>query len=111
LNEWKNDGGRGAHVAKVNLSFQEAIKLAEAKTITVAWTCCRVKPIVKTQPTCFNCQKKGHKAALCDAKKTAKKKCFRRQSTDHVIKDCQGMVSSSENRRIREDTQETQETK
>lgn len=53
---WKNAGGRRGYVAKVNLPFNEAIKLVEAKTITVGWTRCRVKPIEKTQPSCFRCQ-------------------------------------------------------
>lgn len=87
ISKWKNAGGRGGHVARVNLPFREAVKLAEAKTVTVGWTRCRVKPIEKAQPRCFRCQERGHLAAEC--KNPAKpRRCHRCGSEDHTVKDC-----------------------
>lgn len=83
----KNVGGRGDCVARVNLPFSEAIKLAEIKTVTVGWTRCRVKPLEKKQPSCFRCQEKGHLAIEC--KNPAKpRRCFKCGAEDHLVQAC-----------------------
>jgi len=68
----KNGGNHGDHVAKLDLPYQDAIKLAEAKSVVVGWTRCRVMLLEPKQPTCFRC----HNAAECrnEAKPRA---CFR----------------------------------
>ena len=84
---WKNSGGRGGFVARVNLPYREAIKLAEAKTVTVGWTRCRVKPIERAQPTCFRCQERGHLAAEC--RNPAKpRRCHGCGADDHLRREC-----------------------
>jgi len=81
---WKNSGARGGFVARVNLSHREAIKLTEAKVVTVRWTRSRVKPIEKTKPTCYRCQERGHLAAEC--KNPAKpRQCHRCGGEDHLL--------------------------
>ena len=84
---WKNSGGRKSFVARVNLPYREAIKLTEAKAVTVGWTRCRVKPIEKNLPTCFRCQERGHLAAEC--KNPAKpRRCHRCGGIDHLQREC-----------------------
>lgn len=87
VSTWKNAGGKGGYVARVNLPFREAIKVVEARAITVGWTRCKVKPIEKTQPICFRCQERGHFAAEC--KNSAKpRRCHGCGAIDHIARDC-----------------------
>ena len=87
VSTWKNAGGRGGYVARVSLPFKEAIKLAEARAVTVGWTRCKVKPIEKAQPVCFRCQERGHLAAEC--KNPAKeRRCHGCGAVDHIVRDC-----------------------
>ena len=84
---WQNSGGRGGFVARISLPFKDAIKLAEAKTVTIGWTRCRVKPIEKSQPSCYRCQERGHLAAEC--RNPAKPRlCHRCGSADHLLRSC-----------------------
>jgi len=99
VSTWKNSGSRGGYVARVNLPYKEAIKLVEAKAVTIGWTRCRVKPIERAQPSCYRCQERGHFASEC--KNPAKsRRCHGCGDKDHLLRDCRqpGKAAEKSNR-------------
>lgn len=98
----KNGGSRGDLVARVDLPFRDAIKLAEAKAVEVGWTRCRVKLLERKETTCFRCQQKGHFAAECRG--VAKPRtCHRCNAPGHLAQDC----SSQNGRRRKTSSRQT----
>jgi len=65
----RNPGGRGDTVARINVTYTAALKLAGARSVVVGWTVCRVRLLEKSRPTCFRCREQGHIAATCKAAK------------------------------------------
>jgi len=84
-----NTGGRGARVARLDVSYPAALTLAGAGHVTIGLTRCKVKLLERSQITCFRCQDRGHIAAECKGPDRPRR-CYRCHTEGHLASACKG---------------------
>lgn len=68
-------------------SHEVAERLIGHRAVKLGARWCRPEEWVKL-PTCFKCQRTGHKATECKVKGDINKICYKCGSTEHLVKEC-----------------------